>query len=396
MVLRLLLPAVLLLVACPIWAGDYENVLSGIENNSITLAAARRSAESSRADLHTQNTLEGPEAGFDYLWGNKNVPDNRINFSLSQSIDFPVLYHRRRSLINSEERNVDLRYSVLRREVLSQARSKCISVIYCNRMLKFFNRHLDHTQALATAYHNLMEQGQATVLESGKAALAVAKVSTEKRRIEIERASLMSSLQAMNGGNAVELNDTLYPEFVLPADADKYCELALENSPELALALGEANSAHRKSSVESAEALPKLSVGYTGEKQGSDLLQGVSVGVAIPLWSNRSKVRAARAAAASAQLQATDIRTEAEYRLRDVYNTAVTNKRIVADFERAIADTGYGYWLAKALELRNISVTDYIQELGVLCTAIESLEEAKRDAAGADAEAASYLEPFSF
>lgn len=373
------------------FAGGYADVLRDIETNSLALASARSAADAERASLHGENLLEGPEAEFGYQWGNRHVPDNKLNYSVSQSFDFPTLYHRRRSLISTEERNASLRYDVLRREVLSQARSKCIAVIYCNRMTAFFDRHLAHSEALAEAYRRLMEQGGATVLESGKAALAVAGVRASKSRVEAERTSLLASLQAMNGGVPVELNDTVFPVFDLPADAEAYCAAAMANAPELRLADGEAAAAGRKAGVEKAASLPRLSLGYTGEKQGADMLQGIAVGVALPLWSNSSRVRAAKAADVSAQLQAADARTEAEYRLRAIYNTAVTNARIAVEYEQAIVDADYGRWLAKALEMRNISVTDYIQELGVLCDAVESLEQARRDAAEAGAEAASYI-----
>lgn len=372
-------------------ASDYDAAISQIEHNSLALASARSEAEAARAVLHGENTIEGPEAGFDYLWGNKYAAGNRMNFSLSQGVDFPTVYHKRRSMIKSDDRNVELRYEVIRRDVLMQARSKCIEVIYYNRMIAFFTRHLAHTLALADLYHNLMERGQATVLESGKAALAVADVKAQKARVEINRTTVMAALQAMNGGMAIELADTVFPVFNLPADENTYCAEALANAPEASLAAGEAVSASKSVGVERALTLPKLSMGYTGEKLGQELMQGVSVGVALPLWSNSAKIRAAKAAETSARLQEMDVRTETECRLRAIYNNAVSSNVVAREYEQAIEATQYSRWLGKALELRNISVTDYIRELGVMCSAIEALEQARRDAADANAQAASYL-----
>jgi outer membrane protein TolC len=53
--------------------------------------------------------------------------------------------------------------------------------------------------------------------------------------------------------------------------------------------------------------LPSFSVGYMSEKVVGEHYQGVTVGVSIPLWNNRNRVKQAKAAISAAEMKEQDV-----------------------------------------------------------------------------------------
>lgn len=76
--------------------------------------------------------------------------------------------------------------------------------------------------------------------------------------------------------------------------------LQFENAKKIAAAYNvmmEKGETNRQVKVSQAEGLPKIAVGYMGEFVGNENFQGISVGITIPLWQNKNRVKYARAAA---------------------------------------------------------------------------------------------------
>ena len=65
--------------------------------------------------------------------------------------------------------------------------------------------------------------------------------------------------------------------------------------------------------------LPKFSVGYAGEFTPDEGWQGVKLGVSIPLWENRNRVKHARAEVAAAEQAMDDARLQYSARLEFLF-----------------------------------------------------------------------------
>ena len=63
-------------------------------------------------------------------------------------------------------------------------------------------------------------------------------------------------------------------------------------------------------SINKAQNLPELSVGYISEKVVGQRYQGITTGVSIPLWANKNKVKQAKAEVLAAEKSVIDIKQQ--------------------------------------------------------------------------------------
>jgi hypothetical protein len=95
-----------------------QSVLEQIEQNNTVLSALRKQAEAEKTGNKTGIYPANPEVEFHYLWGNRPETGNRIDFSASQSFDFPTAYHYKKKISDTQNQQVDLKYRIERKTVL--------------------------------------------------------------------------------------------------------------------------------------------------------------------------------------------------------------------------------------------------------------------------------------
>ena len=128
-----------------------------------------------------------------------------------------------------------------------------------------------------------------------------------------------------------------------------------------------------------AQGLPKFSVGYTGELVPSQNYNGVSVGMSIPLWENKGKVRQARAEASAAQLAAQDARVQYYTQLRGLYEQARQQQQGIAAMEASLGTNAHEAMLRRAYEGGEMTLLTYLMENAYYLSVRTRQLEAKRD-----------------
>ena len=73
----------------------FEAKVSEILSNNPTLASRRANAEAESLNLRADNNLSDPELEFEHQWGTPSVGGNKWSVSVSQSFDWPGVYHNR-------------------------------------------------------------------------------------------------------------------------------------------------------------------------------------------------------------------------------------------------------------------------------------------------------------
>ena len=111
-----------------------DTVLLRIETNNTTLQAIKQQSEVQKLGNRTGNYLANPEIEFAYLWGDKPSTGNRTNFSAIQSFDFPTAYMHRSKMAGGRDNIADLEYEHAHKELLLQAGTVCVNLIYCNAL----------------------------------------------------------------------------------------------------------------------------------------------------------------------------------------------------------------------------------------------------------------------
>jgi outer membrane protein, heavy metal efflux system len=174
---------------------------------------------------------------------------------------------------------------------------------------------------------------------------------------------LSALIISLNGGNAISLTTADFPAVSIPSDFKSWYAEAETKSPALAYARQEAEVANRQVAITRADGMPKLTVGFTGEYINDENLSGFSVGMTIPLWSNKNKVKQAKAEAVAAKAKVADAKLQFYYNLQSLYQRQAGLHEVAEAYNQTVNTSNNMPLLKKALNEGAISVTAYITDL---------------------------------
>jgi outer membrane protein TolC len=361
-------------------------VLKAVEENNTTLKALRETAGAQKLENRTGIYLSSPEAGFNYLWGRPGETGNRTDFNVRQSFDIPVLAGMKSRVAGGQNRLVDLQYASGRMKILLEAELYGIELIYCNALRRELDVRLQHAGTIAEACESRLNRGDISRLEYNKARLNLSTVQGEISRIEVERDALLLQLKRLNGGIDLALDDDRYGDVALPPGFEEWFARAAGMNPALEYARQEIEVGRRRVSLSRAMNLPALSAGYMSEQVAGQQYRGLMLGISIPLWENKNRTRQARASVAAAELRATDSHQQFYSRLQALYSRAAGLKVTAEQYRRSLAAVNNTDLLKKALDAGEISLLDYILEIGLYYDTVNRTLAAERDFQKAFAE----------
>ena len=158
------------------------------------------------------------------------------------------------------------------------------------------------------------------------------------------------------------IKDTEYENLSFPS-----LESVLSNikskDPEYKGFEAEAQLADQSSRLIKSEMLPDLGVGYEIEKTPSEEFRGVSVGISIPLWGNKSRIKQAKAMSKAAMLETLDNQGLYLSQIKSLYTETKNSHESYTRLKKAVEDYQADYLLKKAVMSGEISLIDYYQEL---------------------------------
>lgn len=358
--------------------GQFDKILREIERNSRSLAAMTRQTEARKIGNRTGLAPENPEVEFGYLPG--LYGGARKDVGVSQSFDFPTLYSRKGKLADAQDLSADWQLRSRRMELLLTAEQYCIELVYNNSLAALYSRQVNNARSIAEAYDRKLALGEATRIECNKAALNLTNLENDLKSVNLEINRLKSELTLLNGGQTVEIVDTAYSSVMpLPSDFNGWIAEAESANPAFAYLRQEVEVAKRGVDVSKAMGLPKLSVGYAGEFTPDEGYQGVKIGVSIPLWENRNRVRHARAEVAVAEQTIDDARLSYVSRLQFLFTRVKELQGNIRRYEEVFMRNSNDRLLYKAFEAGEISLLDYLLELEYYFSSYEKLMRTRRD-----------------
>lgn len=354
-----------LLVHITLYAQDSINsILSSIEKNNTTLKALRTNAESDKLNNKIGTGLPDPQVGFSYLWGNPSELGQRANYSVSQTFDIPTVIGMKSKLTSSQNNLIEWQYRTDRMNLLLEAKQYCIELIYYNALSREMSTRLHNAQVISDGYQNRLTKGDTNVLEYNKVKLNIAYLEGEMSRIEVERSALLSQLKRLNGGSDVFLSAYQYDSPDFPLSYDEWYLQQSSKNPTLALIREEVEVSKRREGLVKAMRLPSLSIGYMCENVVGPQFKGISLGITIPLWENRNKVRQAKSAVHTAVSREIDTKQQFSSKLRIAYDKAWGLKKASDSYRNTINNSIHNAeLLKKALDAGEISLLDYMIEM---------------------------------
>ncbi len=387
---RIIIFALSLFALLPLRAQTMDEVVAAVEQRSIYLEALRNQVEADKLANRTDIWLEGPEIEFHYLWGNLEGMADRMDVAVSQSLDLATLFGYKRRVADSQNRLVELDYKAERIATVLRVRQIYIELVYLNAMREAVAHRVEYADRIAEAYTASFEAGGANALERNKALLNQATVRGELTRLDVEIEEQHAQLKTLAGGESIRVEATAFPLLTLPESFEGWYEECEKTNPVMEYAREQVELGRREVRLGRASNLPSIAAGYMHENLVGEGYHGVTVGLSIPLWSAKNKVRQARAAQLAAETMAEDARVRFYNDVSSRYYRTIGLRTTAEEYRKALGDTDNQALLEQAFDEGAISLLDYILESELYLDALARTLEAERDYALSAAELEAY------
>ena len=364
-------------LACLQAQGPVEAVLQEIEKNNTTLAALRSGVEAEKLGNRTGIFLADPQVDL-FLLNKSDENLRRTNFGLVQPLDIPTLLGRRNQLAQAMNQQLDYRYLEQRQQVLLEAHLLVIDLIYHNALALELEKRLQHASEIARSYQTMLDAGEVNILEHNKARLNLFNARKALELNEIERRSLSNELQALNGGKAIAVDEREFPIAVLPPDFQQWVQGAFDANPVFRSLGQELVISRSEERLAKAAYWPEFSAGYMMEALPAERFSGFGMGISIPLWENRNTIRHARLKSIAIQQHNDDLSLRYLNHYRGLYDQAKALQESSLDNYRVISSFDNAALLIKALNAGQISLIEYMLELGFYYDAVDLSLETER------------------
>lgn len=321
--------------------------------------------EQNAKDLETRTLANAPDPSLegDYMIMPEGV-DNRWSVGIGYEIEWPGVYKSRRELgkamrdANAAEADAGVYNKYI--EILKEIGT----YLYAERRIDMMRHIQSATDSLYTASVKATEGGQMSRLNLSKITLEQGRVNALIANLEAEKNGSEGNLKTLNGGyDCTALLKSIDREWVMTPthSLEEYLDEARTN-PELKKALTDLEVADRNIGVAKAEGLPNLAIGYHHDFEDAMHFNGATLGVSLPLFANRGKVKAAKAVKAVAEYQVTVMTDKVESEITALYEEVqIIDQSLKVPME-VFASTDYNTLLLKAYRGGELSLTDYLQE----------------------------------
>lgn len=343
---------------------NLDAVLESVAQNNKAIVANKQYWEARKLAFRTGLTPENPEVVYDYMRGRpQEIAGNQQDLAVTQQFDFPTVYGKKKALSKEQVAQTEFQATAYRQDILLEAKLHYLEMVYLNRQKVTLARRLKTSEKLYNDYQKKFKQGFANILEVNKTKIQLAALQNEVRQNESELKLYTEKLTQLNGGNAIAVTDTLYPALPqIPAYAEMD-SLVEVNDPILKTVKQQKEIAVKEMEVTKALTLPRPSVGYHSQAILGQNFNGGRIGVTIPLWQDKNKVKQKEAEILYSELQIQNHRTEHLHDIKALYDRYESLRASLADYQNLMQTVNSDVLLAKAFRLGEISSIEYFMEL---------------------------------
>ncbi len=360
----------LLCIGCmlTINAQNYDELLKTVVSNNPELAAFEASAKSEILSMKSENNLPDPEVGFDHQWGKVG---NKWSIGISQGFEWPGVYHARNKAIKTTSQAMEFLNKSNYNDKMLEAKLLFIDIVNVRKNIALTNEVIEHMTQLKAKYHEGYKLGEVNLLDVNKIDIEYIAVSRKFNDLKNQLEVLKSSLLALNGGNDCSeilscLNE--YPQDKLLSEND-YTTLIKENNPLLSYNSLIAQAQTYSVKVSKLSQLPSFSLGYVHNYELGERFNGLKVGITLPFFAQRNKLKAAQSLQESYDKQTISIEIS---QLTKMYSDRANLLALSCEIENyrpIFEDSNNLALLKKALDGGEISLLNYLQEVNYFLSA---------------------------
>lgn len=341
-------------------AQDINAVLKSVEQNNMELKALLKGNEAADIENKSQNTLEDLSIEYSPFFQSETSGIASSELVITQGFDFPTLYGARKKAGQLQRNVLDMQYQTARRDILVNAKKLCLDIINYNKQKQLLQERRKNADELLAMFELKFKNGDATSLELNKIKLDRMNLETELVQADTKHANAMQQLQALNGGQPIEVNMTEYPQAPADDEVTMY-EKAVATDWTVRTAQASVLAAEQDVKVNKQSWIPKFEIGYRRNTEGDNASNGFLIGGSIPLFSSKNKDKIAKARQTEAVMQHANARINAENSARTMINQMKQLKASADAYDVPLMRQTLKL-LRTAVENGEISVTEYYVE----------------------------------
>ena len=357
---------------------EIEKVLQQVEQNNKELQAFASLIESKKLELKSSNNLPDPQFVAYYLpFGEHNTGDYS-EFQISQSFEFPSVYSSRNELIKKKQTQLELEYASKRQAILLSAKEYCLELIYLDKKQNLEQKRVQQSKKVFNQLKELYKKEEVGILDFNKAKVAWMQEQFKVSKIEVEKKNILLLLRNLNGENPMDFTATNYttPLSIMPIYS--VWSKKMELDPTLNLLQQEEELALQKIRFNKQKSLPNLTAGFNYQGVSGSNYSGIYGGISIPLWSNKNKVKAAKANYNFQQLNTHSETLKVYAKFEKQYNGYQILLSEFQEYQATLNGLNSDALLLKTYELGEISFMEYYLELKFYQEAVNAMVEMER------------------
>jgi len=356
-----------------------KNMIAELERNNTHLQAIHHAVNAEKAGNRIGLTPDDPQVGVNYLKPHPRLADHRLDYSITQELEFPTVYGWRKKVAQAKDAVLDQEVLMSRSELVGMVLQNWLLWVYHREYQQLLKAQSQHATQLAGAYQRAFEAGSIGVLDRNKARIHAANLQKSFELHGIELSWSWNQLIRLNGGQAFSQLPTHYPDWGVPISFEVWMA-DISNKPAALQAMRAQLDVHQdEQRLASAMRLPHLSVGYMREQDIEVDFRGVTFGLSLPLWQNKNRSKHARLQSQAQESMLIDAQSQFEMEQQHLFQKAQSLHKHRLELKKLLTDSTEPTLLQKALELGEITLVEYLVEQSLYFELNEKLLKAELD-----------------
>ena len=361
---------------------DFSDLVSEIVANNTSVSISLSTMKFEVDALSSTNNLSDPEVEFSHQWGQQGI-GNKWGIGISQSFDWPGVYSSRKKQILAEKQALNQLHLENVRQVRLDIRCTLIDVAYYKQLISLMQEQVNRIDSLYSLYLKGAAMGEISKLDINKLKIERINVSRELNDAEISLNTCCNKLKKMNGGKdcsaIIEKVINLPNEELL--SLKHYNELAFVNNPKYAYRSNMISAVEYEKELLQRSNIPGFSIGYNHDYELGEHFNGISLGLTIPIFSNKHKKAAAESRKSVLMTEQLNDEIQIKNIIETSYNNVVNLNREIGLYSSVLKDSNNIRLLDMALKSGHITLIEYLLQVNYFMDAHKYLLEIMRQKA---------------
>ncbi len=340
-----------------------DSVLASVLKNSKWLQANKGYWEARNIQYRTGNAPEDPTLEYDRLTGSPSSAGTQVEFTVSQSFDFPTVYAKRKKVADQQTAQSEFQLKSKRQDLLLETKRICIQLVFRNKSLKELKDYRTKTEEQLSHFIKKLNAGEGNIMDVNKAKLQLLEINRQYEENQYAINTLQHQLTEMNGGIAITFSDTVYPLLPVMSSFEQLESEYEAADPVRKVFEQEVRVIQGQLELSRSLWLPKMEAGYHYQGILGQKFSGFHAGISIPLWEQKNTVKLKKQEKLFAELQLQDHLNEHYYEIKQLYEKYISLQSTLKQYQEALGAFSSSELLKKSLSLGQISSIEYFMEM---------------------------------